>query len=96
MAEILLRIVALFMLLMSAALFALMGIDKKRAQHGAWRVSERALFLMALLFGAVGGALGMKAFRHKTKHLAFRILFPALSILQAALLVLLLYLSIAK
>ncbi|MGI6174491.1 MAG: DUF1294 domain-containing protein [Christensenellales bacterium] len=94
MAGILLRAVALFMLLMSATLFTLMGTDKKRAQRGAWRVSERALLLVALLFGAVGGALGMRVFRHKTKHRAFRILFPALSVLQAALLVLLLYLSI--
>ena len=40
--------------------FALMGIDKKRAVRGAWRISEASLFLTAFLGGALGCTLGMR------------------------------------
>ena len=46
--------------------FAVMGIDKKRAVRGAWRISEASLFLVAFLGGALGCTLGMRHFRHKT------------------------------
>ena len=67
--------------------FALMGWDKRCAKRGAWRVPERRLFLAALCFGALGGVLGMYVFRHKTKHWYFRIFFPALLVVQTALVV---------
>ena len=72
---------------MSIVLFAVMGLDKYKAKTGRWRVSERALFLMALLGGALGGVVGMRVFHHKTKHWYFQYGFPALLIVQAALLV---------
>lgn len=59
-----------------------MGLDKRKAKSGAWRIPERRLFLFALLGGAPGGFLGMLAFRHKTRHLAFRLGFPALALLE--------------
>ena len=62
---------ALFMLVMSVVLFALMGADKRFARHEMRRVPEKKLFLFALLGGAPGGLLGMYAFRHKTKHWYF-------------------------
>ena len=37
-----------------------------------------------LLGGGVGGILGMKTFRHKTKHWYFRYGFPAILILEIA------------
>lgn len=63
----------------------LMLSDKRRARRGDRRIPEAALFLAALLGGALGGTLGMFLFRHKTRHLAFRIGFPLLSLLQAGL-----------
>ncbi len=75
----------LWLLLMSLVLFAAMGADKRRAKTGAWRVPEKRLFLLAALGGAVGGVLGMKAFRHKTKHWYFSWGFPILALLQLAL-----------
>lgn len=77
--------------LMSLALFFLMGIDKRRARRGRWRVPEKSLFLLALLGGACGGWLGMRAFHHKTKHRAFAWGFPALSLAQLALCLVLIY-----
>lgn len=67
---------------MSAALFLLMGADKRLARRGGRRVPERTLFLLALLLGAPGGLLGMYVFRHKTRHWYFVLGFWALAVLQ--------------
>jgi uncharacterized membrane protein YsdA (DUF1294 family) len=66
--------------------FMLMGLDKSRAKKGSWRISERALWITAICFGAVGALLGMNVFRHKTRHNSFRIGFLVLAALQIALL----------
>ena len=70
---------------MSVFLFAMMGIDKGKARRGTWRIPEKTLFVFALLGGAVGGTAGMFLFRHKTKHVPFRLLFPLLAAAQLAL-----------
>ena len=44
------------------------------------------MFLSAALFGAFGGTLGMFVFRHKTKRWYFRVFFPLMMVLQAAVL----------
>lgn len=62
--------------------FSLMGIDKARAIRGAWRISEATLFTVALAGGALGATLGMRLFRHKTKHWYFRYGFPAILIIH--------------
>ena len=46
--------------------FCTYGIDKYRAKHDKWRIPEKTLMLLALLGGAIGAFLGMKAFHHKT------------------------------
>ena len=58
--------------------FIIMGVDKKRAIRGAWRISEASLFLTALLGGSLGCILGMQHFRHKTKHWYFKYGMPAI------------------
>lgn len=75
-------IAAAWCALMSALLFAVMGLDKRRARRGARRVPEKRLFAMALLGGALGGWLGMYAFRHKTRRWYFRVGFPLASAAQ--------------
>ena len=77
---------------MSAFLFVLMGLDKTKARRGRWRISEKTLFVFALLGGALGGTAGMFVFRHKTKHRTFRLGFPLLAAAQLGL-VLWLYLK---
>ena len=87
-------IVIIVLALMSLISFSAMGIDKHRAQHGKWRISEKLLFLLALLGGAIGGTAGMLIFRHKTKHWYFKFGFPILAVLQlAGCLYLILFLS---
>ncbi len=52
------------------------GLDKWKAKHNQWRVSEKALLTMSLLGGGVGAACGMLLFHHKTSNLRFRITVP--------------------
>ena len=66
--------------------FFLMGHDKQCARKNRQRVPEKTLFLSAILFGALGGTLGMYVFRHKTKHWYFKVFFPLLLFLQAGIL----------
>ncbi len=66
--------------------FFLMGHDKQCARKNRRRIPEKTLFLSAILFGALGGTLGMFIFRHKTRHWYFRVFFPLLLFLQAGIL----------
>lgn len=75
----------LYILIINILSFVLFGWDKRCAQHGQWRVRERDLFLLAIAGGAIGGWLGMNIFRHKTRHLQFRIGFPLIILLQSGL-----------
>lgn len=89
-------IYCVLLIVMSLIAFIAYGRDKKLAQKGKYRTSERTLLLMATCFGGIGAFAGMQVFRHKTKHTRFRILVPLNMILQLALLVLLVYLSFIK
>ena len=80
-------IVLTYLLIVNLLGFVLMFIDKKRAQNNQWRIKEATLFLSAAIGGSIGSMLGMKVFRHKTKHLSFLIGMPAIFIVQAALVV---------
>lgn len=64
--------------------FVLYGVDKLRAKQADRRIPERTLLLLPYLGGSVGALLGMWIFRHKTKHLKFRILVPLALLLQIA------------
>lgn len=65
--------------------FALMGIDKSKAQKQQWRISEANLLLSAAIGGSIGSYIGMQKFRHKTKHIKFTLGVPAIMIIQAVL-----------
>ena len=75
----------LYLLLINAAAFLLMLVDKIKAKKNRWRIPERPLFGSALLGGSIGALLGMYTFRHKTKHLSFTLGMPAILIAQVAL-----------
>jgi uncharacterized membrane protein YsdA (DUF1294 family) len=64
-----------------------MGIDKAKAKNRQRRVSEKTLFLLALVGGSVGIYAGMKKFRHKTKHKSFAIGIPLMIVIQFTVLV---------
>ena len=77
-----LQILCAYLLLINLILFAVMGIDKYKARNGLWRIPEKTLFGLAAVGGSIGGILGMKVFRHKTKHNSFKFGFPAILLLQ--------------
>lgn len=68
--------------------FSMMGIDKRRAVRGAWRISEASLFMSALMGGSLGCTVGMKVFHHKTRHPKFKYGLPAVFIVQICILLL--------
>ena len=79
-------VILALLLVLNLVSFFLMRYDKQCAKKNKRRVPEKTLFLSAILFGALGGTLGMFLFRHKTKHWYFRVFFPLFLVLQAAVL----------
>ena len=79
------KVLAVYLLVINLIAFLMMGLDKWRAKHDRWRISEKALFLSALVGGSLGSILGMRVFRHKTQHWYFRFGMPLILILQLAL-----------
>ncbi|GLG05202.1 DUF1294 domain-containing protein [Sellimonas catena] len=77
-----------YLLLVMAAwnviVLILYGIDKWKAKHDRWRISEAALLGSAFCLGGAGALFGMTVFHHKTKKWKFRILVPLSVVLQAA------------
>lgn len=59
-----------------------MFLDKRKAKRHEWRISEKNIFLIALLGGSLGCLLGMNIFRHKTKHWYFKFGLPTILLLQ--------------
>ena len=74
------RVLLTWLLVTGILDFILTGLDKDRALHGEWRISEKALFIIAILGGWWGLFLGMYAFHHKTE----KILFMGIALLIAA------------
>lgn len=62
-----------------------MSYDKSRAKKRERRIPEKTLFITAWLGGSVGMLLGMRIFRHKTKHRAFTLGIPMILLLQIGL-----------
>ncbi len=77
-------ITAVCLVIFNLTAFILYGTDKRRARNGQWRISEKALFMIALPGSALGALLGMYVFRHKTRHWYFKFGIPAMLILQLA------------
>ena len=67
-----------------------MFIDKYRAIKNTWRIPEKTLFLIAILGGSIGSNIGMRLFRHKTKHWYFVFGMPAILIIQLVIIFLVL------
>ena len=72
----------LYLFAVNITAFALFGADKRKARRNAWRISEKALFLSAVLGGSLGAMIGMRVFHHKTKHWYFVFGIPAILVLQ--------------
>lgn len=71
--------------------FCVYGLDKYKAQKDKWRIPEKTLILLAFLMGGLGAFLGMRIFRHKTKHTLFTVGVPLCLLLNIAALYFLLF-----
>lgn len=70
------KFLILYLLIINAAGFLLMLVDKWKAKKNRWRIRESTLLLVAALGGSIGSLAGMYTFRHKTLHLKFSLGIP--------------------
>ena len=68
------QIYGVVVILMSLFTFSVYGWDKRAAEQGTNRVSEKSLHLLELLGGWPGAIFGQQFFRHKTQKTLFRFL----------------------
>ena len=59
-----------YIIILNLINFVLYGVDKYKARHDKWRISEKTLLILSI-FAGVGGFLGMEIFRHKTREKKF-------------------------
>ena len=80
-----LRLLLIWLGIMSALTLLLFGWDKLMAKLRRSRIPEAALLGGALLGGGAGALLGMLLFRHKIRKAPFPLLVPLFFLLQLAL-----------
>lgn len=79
------KLILLYLLIINAAGFVLMLVDKFKAKKNLWRIPEATLMLVSALGGSVGSLIGMYTVRHKTQHLKFTIGIPLILAVQIVL-----------
>ena len=85
------KYVAIALAAWNLIVFCVYGLDKYNAKKDKWRIPEKTLLLLAFFFGGLGAFLGMRVFRHKTKHRLFTIGVPLCLLLNIAALYVLLF-----
>ena len=76
------KLLLVYLLLVNAAGFLLMLVDKIKARKNLWRIPEATLMGVAAIGGSIGAIAGMNLFRHKTKHAKFYIGLPVILVIQ--------------
>ena len=79
------KAILIYLLAVNAVTFIVYGIDKYKAKHAKWRISEATLLLLAAIGGSIGAWCGMKVWHHKTMHKKFKYGVPVILLLQVAL-----------
>ena len=91
MRQYLLYALLLYFAVINIVAFFLYGIDKWKARHDKWRVTEARLLSVALLGGSIGALLGMKVWHHKTQHNKFRFGLPLILCLHLVIAIVAVY-----
>ena len=76
------KLIFWYLIVINALAYGVYWLDKRRAEKGKGRISERELLLWAGAGGSVGAVLAMRRHRHKTKKLSFKLMFLAVVLLQ--------------
>ena len=87
------KLLLYYLLIINAAGFLLMLVDKWKAKKNRWRVRESTLLIVAALGGSIGSLAGMYLFRHKTQHLKFTLGVPLILAAQCLVAVVLMALG---
>lgn len=74
----------IYLLAVNLVAFLLFGIDKFKAKHHRWRISEAALLWLSVLGGSIGAWAGMLVWHHKTMHGKFKYGIPLILVMQVA------------
>ena len=75
-----------YLIVINMLTFCVYGIDKRKAIRKQWRVPERTLLFLAVIGGSIGALAGMQVFRHKTRHLKFKLGVPGILVVQVIIL----------
>lgn len=70
-----------YLLGVNVVAFGAYGVDKQKAKRHQWRIPEHTLLALAFAGGALGAALGMRVFHHKTQKSKFRFGVPVALVL---------------
>jgi len=78
-----LRVLVGYLLLVNVLTVLVYWSDKRRAQAGRRRITERELLFWALAGGSPGALWAMRRFRHKTSKFSFKAAFVGVILVQA-------------
>ena len=78
-------IALIYLAAINVVTFFLYGIDKLKAKHSKWRISEATLIWFAIFGGSIGAWLGIKTWHHKTQHAKFKFGIPLILLAQIVL-----------
>ena len=80
------QILQIYVCVINLIAFIMYGVDKWKAVHKRWRISEAVLMGIACAGGSAGALLGMYVFHHKTKQDYFSVGVPLIILMQVVVL----------
>ncbi|MEE0264147.1 MAG: DUF1294 domain-containing protein [Acutalibacteraceae bacterium] len=78
-------IIIIYLLIINIVAVVVTVTDKVRAVYNKWRITEKTLFVISALGGAVGMYITMHIIHHKTRKLRFMLGIPAIFIAELLL-----------
>ena len=72
----------IYLLIISVISVFVTVLDKYLAKHNMWRISEKTLFIFAVLGGGVAMYTTMRIIHHKTRKNKFMFGIPAIILLE--------------
>ena len=76
----------IYLAIINMVAFFAYGTDKAKAKFHRWRIPEASLLGLAFIGGSLGALAGMQLFKHKTKHMKFKVLVPVFLIIHVMVL----------
>lgn len=78
----------LYFVIVSLLTAIVTAADKYKAKKGSFRISEKTLFILAVLGGSLSEYVTMRLIRHKTLHKRFMIGLPVIMLIQLTVIIL--------